>query len=197
MARLGPLDPDTFPEVLVAARSGDRDATEAMFADLHPRILRFLRGAEPRVADDLVGEVWLGVAKGIGTFQGDLDDFRAWVFSIARRRLADHRRTAARRATSPMAHEQLLARAVAGPADQGAESGALAALSAQEAVDLIYAMLPKESAEALVLRIVGDLDADRVAAVLGRTPNWVRVTQHRALRRLAAALGAVSDDTPA
>jgi RNA polymerase sigma-70 factor (ECF subfamily) len=61
-------------------------------------------------------------------------------------------------------------------------------LSAQEAVDLIVATLPADQSEVLVLRIVADLDVAHVAELLGHTPNWVRVTQHRALRRLAEAL---------
>ena len=32
------------------------------------------------------------------------------------------------------------------------------------------------------------LDADTVAAIMGRTAGWVRVTQYRALKRLARRL---------
>jgi DNA-directed RNA polymerase specialized sigma24 family protein len=39
------------------------------------------------------------------------------------------------------------------------------------------------------LRVLADLGVDEVAAIMGRTANWVRVTQHRALRRLASRLG--------
>jgi len=66
-------------------------------------------------------------------------------------------------------------------------------LAAQDAVDLIVANLPAEQAEVLVLRILGDLDVAHVAQLLGRTPNWVRVAQHRALRRLAQVLDATQD----
>ena len=61
-------------------------------------------------------------------------------------------------------------------------------LSGQDAVDLITATLPDEHAELLMLRVLGELDVLHVAEVMGRSPNWVRVTQHRALRRLAAVL---------
>lgn len=184
----------SFPAVLAGARAGEEWAAEVLFIDLQPRLLRFLRSAEPRVADDLAGEVWLGMAQGLGRFEGDLTGFRAWVFTIARRRLADHRRTAVRRATDPVAGEWF--------AEQGTEPGddpgelVLGGLSAQASIDLIVSMLPPDQAEVLLLRIVGDLDVAHVAEVLDRTPNWVRVTQHRALRRLAThfpprAVGAV------
>jgi RNA polymerase sigma-70 factor (ECF subfamily) len=49
--------------------------------------------------------------------------------------------------------------------------------------------LSDEQLEVVLLRVVGDLDASQVAALLGRTENWVRVTQHRAVQRLAERMG--------
>jgi DNA-directed RNA polymerase specialized sigma24 family protein len=46
------------------------------------------------------------------------------------------------------------------------------------------------------LRILADLDVATVAARLQRPETWVRVTQHRALRRLAHRLGPRSLVTP-
>lgn len=188
-----PLDEHRFPALLEAARSGERAATEALFHDVHPRLLRFLRSAEPRAADDLAGEVWLAVARGLAAFDGGPADFRAWVFAIARRRLADHRRTAARRATTPMEPDELARRVdlLAGSGHRRVDPAEVVerALSAQEAIDLITAVLPPDHAETLLLRIVADLDVTHVAEVMGRSANWVRVTQHRALRKLSAALG--------
>ncbi len=37
------------------------------------------------------------------------------------------------------------------------------------------------------MRILGGLTVDQVAAALGKRPGAVRVTQHKALRKLAAA----------
>lgn len=169
---------------MIAVRSGDQRALETLFLDLHPRLLRFLRAGEPRFADDIAGEVWLAVARGLGTFVGDFDDFRSWVFSIARRRLADHRRNAMRRATSPVDGDYFTDLEAA----EGTDEVILERLSAQEAVDLIARHLPADQAELLTLRIVAELDVAHVAVVMDRSPNWVRVTQHRALRRLASAL---------
>jgi len=68
-------------------------------------------------------------------------------------------------------------------------------MTGQAAIDLIARTLPADQAEVLTLRILGDLDVAHVAELMGRDANWVRVTQHRALRRLATALGpaAVAD----
>jgi RNA polymerase sigma-70 factor (ECF subfamily) len=177
-----PLDDLTFGGVMVAVKAGDQRATELLFADMHPRVLRFLRAAEPRFADDIAGEVWLAVARGLVAFEGDLAGFRGWVFTIARRRLADHRRTAVRRATEPVERGFFLER----EADADTEGDAVDGMSAQDALDTINRLLSADQAEVLTLRIVGELDVAHVAQVMGRSANWVRVTQHRALRRLAA-----------
>ena len=182
------LDDTTFPAVLEAAKVGDARAAEVLFRDLQPRLLRFLRSTEPRAADDLAGDVWLGMARGLASFEGDLAGFRSWVFTIARRRLADHRRNATRRGTDPVEQRFFHDRADSGESGDTA-ANVLDRLSSQEALDLIAANLPHDQAEVLTLRIVGELDVAHVADVMGRSSNWVRVTQHRALQSLARHLG--------
>lgn len=187
----GPLDSASFGDVLRAAKIGEDWAIEQLFVDLQPRLLRFLNGLEPGAADDLAGEVWLATARGIKGFEGDLDGFRAWVFTIARRRASDHRRSAGRRPATPTESEFF--NSLRDHSDTATE--VIERLSGQEAVDLITSTLPDEHAELLLLRVLGELDVLHVAEILGRSPNWVRVTQHRALRRLAEVLeNAVRDE---
>lgn len=179
------IDEREFPAVLAAARAGDDVAMGILFRDLHPRLLRYLHGQEARTAEDLAGEVWLAVAHGLRTFDGDAVGFRAWVFSIARRRVADHRRRGIRRATHPVAPEALVD--LAGSDDPART--AVGRVSGQAAAELITSLLPADQAEVILLRVLADLGVDEVAEVMGKTSNWVRVTQHRALRRLAGRLG--------
>lgn len=186
----GPLDPASFRDVLRAAKLREEWAIEQLFVDLQPRLLRFLKSLEPGAADDLAGDVWLAMARGINAFEGDLAGFRAWVFTIARRRAADHRRSAGRRPATPTDGEFF--NSLRDSSDTATE--VIERLSGQEAVELITNSLPDEHAELLLLRVLGELDVVQVAEILGRSPNWVRVTQHRALRRLAAVLdNAVGD----
>lgn len=177
------IDESSFPRVLEAVRAGEAWAAELLYRDMHPRVLRFLRSTEPRSADDLAGEVWLAMARGLATFEGDLTSFRAWVFSIARRRLADLRRTAVRRRTDPVDPTDHLVASLHD--DVEVDTTVVDRMGAQEAVDLISRLLPTDQAEVLLLRVLGGLDVSHVAEIMDRTPNWVRVTQHRALRRLA------------
>ena len=179
------FDPSRFDHVIARVAAGDPQCVEELFNDLQPRLLRYLRSQEARAADDIAADVWLSVARGVSSFKGDWDDFRAWVFGIARRRLADHRRTAVRRRTDLVEAETFEQR----EAVDHTENDTLDKITGQEAAALIAATLSPEQAQVLLLRVLGDLDADRVATIMQRTPNWVRVTQHRALQTLAKRLG--------
>lgn len=178
-------DDDSFDEILAAAKARDEAAAEWLFTRLQPPLLRFLAAQEPRAADDIAGEVWLAVASQIGAFTGGWADFRSWFFSIARRRLADHRRTATRRKTDPVEATVFEMRVSGDRPDETA----LASLSGRDAAQLIASSLRSDQAEVLLLRVLADLDVDQVAEIMQRSPNWVRVTQHRALRTLAKRLG--------
>jgi RNA polymerase sigma-70 factor, ECF subfamily len=174
-------------EVVAAARRGERWAFTELFRAYQPGLLRFLRGQEPGAADDLAGEVWVAVARGLDRFVGDERAFRCWVFAIARNRLADHRRTAARRRTAPLQPKDLESYvdlgAVPDPADV-----VVGARSAQDAIDALVVILSPSQAEVVLLRIVGGLDVAEVASITGKSEGSVRVLQHRALRRLGSAL---------
>src|SRR4029077_13295924 len=87
------VEPD-FEAALVAARAGEDWAITILYRELHPRLARYLRARAAHVADDLESEVWLAIAERLHQFDGDVLAFRGWAFSIARRRLADHRRQA-------------------------------------------------------------------------------------------------------
>jgi len=181
-----------FDALLYAAKRGDGPSVAALFHDLHPRINRYLRAQEPSAADDLEGDVWEAVARGLGDFVGSERDFSAWAFTIARRRIVDQRRRAARRRTDVTDPDTL--RDFLAPDAPDLE--AIERLSAQDAIGLITGALSEEQADVVLLRVLGGLDAAAVGEILGRTENWVWVTQHRALRKLAAKLGSKLDVRP-
>jgi RNA polymerase sigma-70 factor (ECF subfamily) len=182
-----------FGGILTAARLGEEWAVAALWRDVHPRLLRYLRvAAGAEAAEDLASEIWLDVAGGLRRFDGDRTSFLRFVFTICRRRVIDAGRRAGRRRTELMPPDAL---AAAGPAavddvDAGlALDAALARLAA----------LPRDQAEVILLRVVVGLDADTVGDVLGKRPGTVRVLQHRGLERLAKAVAEerrVTNDSP-
>ena len=103
-------DDDPFSATLTAAQAGADWALGELYREHHAGVLRYLRAMEPGEAEDLASEVWLAVADGMGRFQGDRGAFRAWIFTIARRRLIDFRRRRTRRATSPVPPDVLVER---------------------------------------------------------------------------------------
>ncbi len=172
-----------FEAVLAAAQAGDDWAVGRLYDQIQPALLRYLRWQEAGIAEDLASEVWLAVAEGLRRFEGNEAAFKGWIFTIARRRLADHRRRVERRNAHALPAEalpQLLA-------DDPAEL-VTSRMSAQDAIAALTSALPAEQAEILVLRVVGGLPAEEVARVVGKRPGTVRVLQHRALRRLASQL---------
>ena len=175
-----------FASVLADAKTGCSSSVTTIYRAFHPALFRYLRFQEPSEAEDLAAEVWLTVARTLGDFEGDARAFLAWIFTVARRRVSDVRRKRFRRQTSTVASldgmlppDRATCEAVAIESD--ALRRALGALSAAQA-------------EVVTLRVVCDLSVDDVAVLVGRTPEAVRALQHRALRRLATALGANSPE---
>jgi RNA polymerase sigma-70 factor (ECF subfamily) len=170
-------------EVLTAARLGDEDAFRTLYRDVQPKLLRYLRVLVGADAEDVASDAWLQIARDLSSFRGDLDGFRGWTTTIARNRAMDHLRRHQRRPLVPV--EDVAERA---SLDDTAQA-ALDSVSTDAALALI-ARLPRDQAEAVLLRVVVGLDAKSAAKVLGKRPGAVRTAAHRGLRTLSAQLDA-------
>lgn len=170
--------------MLVAARNGEGWALTELYRALYPRIVRYVGAVEPAEAEDVACDTWLDVVRGLGRFHGGEVGLRAFSFTIARRRVLDLRRRRARRRTEPRDPRALIQ---AGPIGN-VEEEALSSLGTDWAIDLITSSLSSEQADVVLLRIIGDLDVQTVAKIVGKRPGTIRVVQHRALRRLARVL---------
>jgi RNA polymerase sigma-70 factor (ECF subfamily) len=175
---------EKFDETLAGARAGDEDAFASLWRDLQPGLLRSLQVVDRPGAEDIAAETWIDVTRSLGRFSGDEGGFRAWVFTIARRRHLDSLRAAGRRPRSSDTEEGM--EGLAGDDDPAHRLEQ--ELSTETALELIAA-LPPDQAEVVALRVVGDLDVDQVAKLVGKRPGTVRVLAHRGLRRLAEILG--------
>ncbi len=174
---------DEFPRILEGARRGDRPALGAIYRELFPGVLAYLRSKAPGEAEDLASDVFVDVARNIAQFDGDEPALRAWVFTIARRRAIDAGRRTARRATDAVPTEAL--DRIAAEDDPAAE--AIEGLDTVAALALVD-RLSSRQAEVVRLRVIAGLDVAETAAALGTREGTVRVLQHRALRRLAHLL---------
>ncbi|WP_344635108.1 RNA polymerase sigma factor [Kitasatospora cystarginea] len=169
-----------------AAQQGDEDAFRQLFRAVQPGLLRYLRvlvGGGPEDAEDIASETWLQIARDLGGFSGDADGFRGWAATIARNRAMDHLRRIRRRPVADLPVEYLTELVAA----EDTAGTALATVATSDALALI-ARLPRDQAEAVLLRVVLDLDATAAAQVLGKRPGSVRMAAHRGLRKLAKLL---------
>lgn len=166
-----------------AAQQGDEGAFRALFRAVQPGLLRYLTVLVGEEAEDVASETWLQVSRDLGSFTGDFDGFRGWVSTIGRNRAMELLRRRRRRPMSGLPVEYLIDR----QAPEDTEGAAPATVASAEALALIAA-LPRDQAEAVLLRVVMDLDADSAARVLGKRPGAVRRAAHRGLRKLAKLL---------
>jgi len=183
-----------FNDVLNAGRAGAPWALETLYREFHPSVLAFLRARAPAEAEDLASDVFIAVAEGLGRFEGDEDGFRSWLFTITYRQVGQLRRRMGRRRTDPFPIEEVDERVPPGDA----ETDAMAAISTQQALELI-ATLPPAQGEVLLLRVVADLPVDEVARIVNKRPTAVRALQHRAivgLARRAARDESAADESP-
>jgi RNA polymerase sigma-70 factor (ECF subfamily) len=174
---------DAFEDVLVAAQGGDELAFAHLWRSINPRLVRYLRTLTPATAGDVASETWIQVIRNLSKFAGDELAFRGWIFTIARNKVTDAQRRDRRRprTTSADALDTFAA-----PDDTAL--WAMDNLSTDSALALI-AVLPRDQAEVILLRVVAGLDVASVARILGKTPGAVRVNGHRGLRRLQQLVG--------
>ncbi|HLK00944.1 MAG TPA: RNA polymerase sigma factor [Streptosporangiaceae bacterium] len=177
-----------FETVLAAAQRGDEEAFARLWRDGQPALLRYLRVIVPEAADDLAAETWLQVVRGLAAFTGGEQNWRAWLFTTARRRVIDRTRQAVRRPSVSLdALPDLALAEHNGTHSPDAADIALDNIRTREAIALI-ATLPPMQAEVIMLRVVAGLDTETVGQMLGRSPGAIRIAAHRGLHRLAGLI---------
>ena len=155
-----------------------RRVAAAAYRTLAPAVLGYLRSQRVADPEDVLGEVFLHVARDIGRFSGDDAALRRWVFSIAHNRSMDaHRKAKRDRVVLEAEVSEERSGSVDGPAEPLDPEliGALATLS-------------DEQREVVVLRFVADLPLEAVAKITRRSPGAVKAMQHRAMDNLRKAV---------
>jgi RNA polymerase sigma-70 factor, ECF subfamily len=173
-----------------AAQGGDEQAFRILYRDVQPRLLRYLRAMVGEDAEDVASEAWLHIARDLPGFSGDSDGFRGWAATIARHRAMDHQRRHRRRPQQSATSIDDLSDLAS--SDDTAAS-ALATVSTEAAIAMI-SELPRDQAEAVLLRVVMGLDAESAGKVLGKRSGAIRTATYRGLRRLASRLEEAAPD---
>ncbi|MEA2155440.1 MAG: polymerase sigma-70 factor, subfamily [Solirubrobacteraceae bacterium] len=175
---MAPADP--FEDVLLGARAGAEWAWTRIHGELSPKLVGYLRAQGAADPEDVAGEVFLQVVRGLHGFSGGEREFHAWVFTIAHRRLTDDRRRRRRRPVEVTSDQP----ETAGGGDLHEEVVArIADASVRAAID----ELPPDQRSVLLLRIIGDLTIEEIARAVGKRPGAVKALQRRGLLRLERA----------
>ncbi len=164
-------------------RRRDPRAFDAVYARFHPRLWSFLVRLAGRrdVAEDLVQDTWLLVAKHAGRLE-DGTDLAAWLFTVARNRYRSWRRWA----VLDFTRIDLLSREPSGAA--AAPEGAAAARAEIAALEDAIRRISPAHREVLLLAAVDGLETAQVAEVLGLREEAVRKRLSRARAELADRL---------
>ncbi|SEP09109.1 RNA polymerase sigma factor [Trujillonella endophytica] len=172
-----------FDDVLAAARAGAAWAFEVLYRDLAPSVTGYLRVHGAPEPDDVASETFLDVFRGLGSFTGDEQALRSWVFTIAHRRLVDDWRRRGRRPQVADGGTDALPDTAGGDVEDD-----VALRLGTETVHRLCAELPADQRSVLLLRVLADLTVEQVAEVMGRSVGSVKALQRRGLRRLREEL---------
>ena len=170
-------------EVVVRMCAGDAEAFRTVYRSVQAPLLRYLEVLVGRDdAEDVASETWAQAVRDLHRFQGDADGFRGWITTIGRHRALDLLRQRSRRIR---ADQDLFGIEITDPVDL--EVRVAEVITTEAALEVIRS-LPRDQAEAVMLRAVMGLDAKSAGAVLGKRPGAVRSAAQRGLRSLERAL---------
>ena len=161
-------------ELVARARSDDEDAYMMLFERFHDEVYRYAtrRLGDPASGQEVAADTMADAFAGLHRYRAGRGPFEAYLYTIARRRVADRFRHLAR---TPMAGDVEPDGVTPDPS-----TGVVEGIALRELVQT----LPPTERDVVALRFMEGLDVEATARRLGKKPGAVRVAQHRALRRL-------------
>ncbi|ADB35659.1 RNA polymerase, sigma-24 subunit, ECF subfamily [Kribbella flavida DSM 17836] len=157
-----------------------RERFEQVFGTHREAVLGYLlrRTGSSHDAADLLADTFLVAWRRLDEIPCG-PETRPWLYGVARRVLANHRRGEGRRhALADRLRTELAESAVPGPEPEYGDSAAAR----------VFRELPEQDRELLSLVAWEDLDTAQIAVVLGCSRNAVRIRLHRARKRFSKLL---------
>ena len=182
MVRVARMTSQEFSDVLLAAQSGGSWAFDRLYRAYGGSVTGYLRLQGAREPEDLSSEVFLSAFRTISRFSGDEAQFRAWLFTIAHRRLIDARRAASRRLEIPVSDFAGLE-----PSETTVSSEVEIVLATERIRALCNDLVPDQR-NVLLLRLIGGLTIDEIADMIGKSPGAVKALQRRGLAAMRRRL---------
>ncbi|MFQ3647057.1 MAG: sigma-70 family RNA polymerase sigma factor [Anaerolinea sp.] len=175
-------------DIIARAQAGDKGAISDLYKAYSDPIFQYIsyRVESSTVAEDLTGEVFLRMVRGLTTYEDRGLPFGAWLFRIAANLVNEHYRQHKQMRVSTLTEDE-----------RSNDTDPFERLAQQEEREqLLKALhaLPAEYQDILILRFMRNLSHTEVAAILAKSETAVRALQHRALKALGEKLG--STDKP-
>ena len=162
---------------------------EAIFAEFHPKVLRYLSGMiGPVEAEDVAQNVFMKAHAGLKNFRGEAS-LATWIFRIATNAAFDRLRNSSFRQTerlgSEMSDDSAIETATAELADKARSAdSALIRSEMNECIKTYVDALPENYRAVLVLSEFEELKNQDIAEILGLSVDAVKIRLHRARREL-------------
>jgi len=175
---------DTETNIIQRAQTGDSKAVGELYMQHHEQIFRYVwsKVADPNLAEDLTGEVFMRMVTRISTYRPTGVPFQAWLYRIARNLIIDHIRKTASNSAVPLENAQILP-------DRGASPPSLVENKMTiEKLQEALKQIDHDQAEVIRLRFLVGLQVNEVAERLEKTAASVKALQHRGLAALRFAM---------
>ena len=145
----------------------DKEKIDEIYRENAAMIYKYLCGLtqDSGLAEELTQETFFQAMKGIDKFRGDCK-ISVWLCGIAKR---------SRHKTAPL--DDTI------PSTENVESKSLDNLEKIEIFRLMH-NLDDVTREVMYLRLAGELQFSEIAAILGKTENWARVTYYRGKQKI-------------
>jgi RNA polymerase sigma-70 factor (ECF subfamily) len=173
---------DDEVKLIQQAKQGDPAAFAEIYEQCQPAIYRYIfyQVGDAASAEDLTSEVFVRLVDKIDRFTYRGRPLLAWLYTIARNLVTDHRRRV--KLSQPLELEKQLI------ADTVDVEETIEDKLAHRRVSAAIARLTEEQRQVILLRFVEGLDNDSTALILGKSVNAVKALQHRALAALRRIL---------
>lgn len=177
------MDELEFDSLLLDAQTGEECAWERIYAEMAGTVRGYARRLGASDPDDMVGETFLHLARGIRGFEGNAANFRSWVFTIAHHRVLDERRRQRRKPAHPMSEVPEVTRTF----PDATSDEALDLLGTDE-VQALIERLVTDQRDVLMLRIVAGFTIAESAEVIGKSIGATKALQRRGVAALKSIL---------
>jgi RNA polymerase sigma-70 factor (ECF subfamily) len=174
---------DDEAKLVQRAKKGDPAAFADIYEQCQPAIYRYIFyqvGGNSAVAEDLTSEVFVRLVEKIDHFTYRGRPLLAWLYTIARNLITDHRRKVQKAQPLELDHQRI-------PSTLNVETAVENALTQNQVITAIT-QLTDDQSQVIVLRFIEGLDNKTVASILGKSVNAVKALQHRALASLRRIL---------